>query len=184
MRDTLIVVAVLAGITVGYLQMRRTASQSAPSAQTGLTSSSPTSRSNQAKHHKQGAQNERSTFEQAVSSEASGTQEGASGETAEAQGITSIYSQPGQAKKSPRIKAKAKVSKKRPAIGGFDTDSYIAAQRNNFHQYPVAGPADQGVRVFLMCMEVKGTNLESKSARDCRALYKDSIASRPVGLRD
>ncbi len=179
MRDTLILIAVLAGITFGYFQLRRTAS--APQSQTQVTQikdkANRTSGRASSQNRNQGDRDERSTFEQALSSEAPGTQEGDSGEIAEAKSITSIYSQPGEAKKSTRVTAK-KHSKKRSAIGGFDSASYLANRKTKFQQYPVVGRSDEGLRVYLMCMEVRGSNLESKSASDCRALYKDNLATR------
>lgn len=174
MRDTIILASVLAGIVFGVIHMRRTASTntSFPSNPTaGLHSKKVVSRG----RHQQGDPRERTAYEQSFSSEAPRASQGDSGETENIASVASIYSQPDEAKER-RSGLNQTGEKKRSAIGGFDSASYVATRNDRLRYTHVVGPTDEGLHVVLMCMELRGEHVESKSAADCRALYRDNVA--------
>lgn len=175
MRDTIIFGLFLAGLTFGYYHFRTTAS--VPSHPT--TAMHDLKKGKASRVRNQGVQNERTASESNLSSEASAASEGASGEDSEVAVVPSIYSKPSPAKQS-----KSRIGRKttkRPTIGGFDAEAYVASRKNDLHQTRVVADSDQGLRVFLMCMEVKKGAVESTSDTDCRALYQDSVAARLSG---
>lgn len=168
MRDSIIMTAVFAGLIVGgILQLRRPTSNTPPHHKGEMTRTAPF-------HRNQGDPHERTTREQARPAEVAGTGEGNSGEADEASSVPSIYSQSSTAESPARVSKRKSL--KRSAIGGIDADSYVASQRNGLRGARVTANSGEGLRVFLMCMEVKGNVMESETERDCRALYRDSLA--------
>jgi len=173
MRDTLILGAVLAGIVFGFYHYRKNASLEAPLSSREAVQLNDSHRSHPLRDRNPGDHYEGSINQQNFETEVTRSDEGTSGEAAQVANLPSIYSQPSEAKQ-PNVRV-AKPGK-RPAIGGFDTDSYVATRNNRLKHAQVVAPTDQGVRVFLMCMELHRDSVESKSVSDCRSLYRDNVA--------
>ena len=175
MRDTIILGIAFVALTFGLYQYRKSAG-SVPSFQTTALNQK---QKGSWLTRKKGNRNERTSIESNLSTETATEGEGASGENTEVANLPSIYSKSSTAEQSkPRI---AKKRKGRSAIGGFDTDSYVMSAKNSLRHGPVTPETEAGLRVFLMCMEVKRGQMESQSVADCRALYSENIAARFQG---
>jgi hypothetical protein len=161
MRDTLVMVGILAGITFGLMSFRQlTSTEPRPSSpgQAGALAN------HKAKLSNQGAKGERSN-QLSDATESTRSSERSSGDVAEAQELPSIYSRKEQ------LSASAVGSKKRNRkmlIPGVPVQAYLDSQRNGLPN--VTAESDDSMKVYLWCMEVKKGGLQYTGPRECQRI--------------
>lgn len=177
MRDTLLLIALLGGLTWGATYLHRNSalmpSVSAPSA---TTTAAPST---------QGDTHERTNYAQDQRAEGGGTGSASEVDSSEGEVVPDLYSQAGAKPRLVGARSKsARSSVRRQVIRGVPIQEYLDSHKDSLSNTGLAGDDDGGLRVFLQCFEVK-SGLEPISDRECdRVFHSPSSPSRMITRGD
>lgn len=172
MRDTLLIVGILALILLGFSAVRKVSSQT-PSPLALTTKGNGKTGGVHAK--------QRSSVESHFADPSSGENEGSTGEAESAQGLPSIYSRDsvGRGNQDPQsgvksAKAKAKRGK---VLLGVPVDDFLASSRDRLATGRLAADDSGALRVYLQCVDVT-EKPQAVGERRCDELYTGNDIAR------